>query len=76
MTHFVYMIAQKWLIKTESDICSERKSWNDSYFSAESTIQESGVNKNFTHVQEQKKAMSPRHSAHIPSSVKLPLKVI
>ena len=28
------------------------------------------VNKTFTHVQEQKKAMSPRHSTHIPSSVK------
>ena len=28
------------------------------------------VNKTFTHVQEQKKAMSPRHSAYIPSSVK------
>ena len=31
------------------------------------------VNKTFTHKQEQKKAMSPRHSAYIPSSVKLPL---
>ena len=30
------------------------------------------VNKTFTHVQEQKKAMSPRHSAYIPSSVKSP----
>ena len=28
------------------------------------------VNKTFTHVQEQKKAMSPRHSTYIPSSVK------
>ena len=27
----------------------------------------------FTHVQEQKNAMSLRHSAHIPYSVKLPL---
>ena len=31
------------------------------------------VNKTSTHVQEQKKAMSPRHSAYIPSSVKPPL---
>ena len=31
------------------------------------------VNKTFTHVQEQKKAMSPRHSAYIPSTVKSPL---
>ena len=75
MTHFVYMITQKWFVKTESDICSERKSWNNSYFSAESTFQESGVNKTFTHVQEQKKAMSTRHCAHIPSSVKSPLRI-
>ena len=31
------------------------------------------VNKTFTHVEEQKKAMSPRHSACISSSVKSPL---
>ena len=31
------------------------------------------VNKTFTHVQDQKKAMSPRHSACIPPSVKSPL---
>ena len=31
------------------------------------------LNKTLTHVQEQKKAMSPRHSAYIPSRVKLPL---
>ena len=31
------------------------------------------VNKAFTHVQEQKKAMSHRHSAYIPPSVKSPL---
>ena len=29
--------------------------------------------KTFTHVQEQKKAMSRRHAAYIPSSVKSPL---
>ena len=33
------------------------------------------VNKTFTHVQEQKKAMSQGHSAYIPSSVKSPLNV-
>ena len=31
------------------------------------------VKKTFTHVQEQKRAMSSRHSAYIPSSVKSPL---
>ena len=30
------------------------------------------VNKTFTHVQEQKKVMSPRYSAFIPSSLKSP----
>ena len=30
------------------------------------------VNKTFTHVQELKKAMSPRYSAYTPSSVKSP----
>ena len=30
------------------------------------------VNKTFTHVQEQNKAMSPPHSAYIPSGVKSP----
>ena len=34
------------------------------------------VNKIFTHVQEQKKAMPPRHSANIPSGVKSPLHLI
>ena len=33
------------------------------------------VNKTFTNVQEQKKAMWPRHSAYIPSSVKSPLDI-
>ena len=56
----------------KSDSCLERKSWNDFYFSAESAFQE-GVSKHyFTHVQEQKKAMSPQHSAYIPSSVRSP----
>ena len=30
------------------------------------------INKIFTHVQEQKKAMLPRHFTYIPSSVKSP----
>ena len=30
------------------------------------------VNKTFTHVEEQKRAMPPRHSAYIPSNVKSP----
>ena len=31
------------------------------------------VKKTFTHVQKQKKVMSPRHSAYLPYSVKSPL---
>ena len=41
MTYFVYKNTLKWLAYKEKDICSERKSWNDSYFSGESTFQES-----------------------------------
>ena len=33
------------------------------------------VNKTFTHLQEENKGMSPRHSAYIPPSVKLSLKL-
>ena len=32
----LHMNLQEWLISKESGICSERKSWNDFYFSAES----------------------------------------
>ena len=56
-----------------SDICSERKSWNDSYFSVESTFQESVTKQNFYVCARGKKAMPQRHSAYIPSSVKSPL---
>ena len=34
------------------------------------------VNKIFTYVREQEKAMSPRHSAYISPSVKSPLKTV
>ena len=70
MTHVVYMNTQKWLISKESDICSERKSWNGFYFQWNRHFRKVSVNKTFTHVQEQKKAKSPRHSTSIPSSVK------
>ena len=71
MTHFVYMNTQKWL-----DISSERKSWYDFYFSVESTFQESVSKQNFYACARAKKAMSPRHSAYISSSVKSPLRYI
>ena len=55
MTHFVYMITQKWLVKKESDICLEWKSWNDSYFSVESTFQESVSKQNLRMCKNKKK---------------------
>ena len=64
MTHFVYMITQKWLVITESDIGLERKSWNDSYFSAESTFQESGVNKTFTCARTKKSDVAATFRSH------------
>ena len=39
----------------KSDICSERKSSNDFYFSAELTFRKVSVNKTVRHVQEQKR---------------------
>ena len=72
MTLFVYMNTQKWLVWKENGICSKGKSWNDFYFSAESTFQESVSKKNFYACARAKKAMSSRHSACIPSSVKSP----
>ena len=38
-------------------------------------IRKDSVNKTSTHVQDQKKAISPRHSAYIPPSVKSPLDI-
>ena len=72
MTHIVYMNIQKWLVLKDSDNCSGWKSWNDFYFSAESTFQESVSKQNFYACAKGKKAMSPRQSAYIPSSVKSP----
>ena len=45
-----------------------------STFQRNRQLKKVSVNKTFTHVQEQK-AMSPRHSAYIPSSVKSPLRL-
>ena len=68
MTDFVCMNTQKWLVWKVSDICSERKSWNDFYFSAESTFEESVSKQNFYACTRAKKAMSRRHCANIPSN--------
>ena len=39
-------------------------------------FRKASVNKTFMHVQKQKKAMSLRHSAYIPSNVKSPLEIV
>ena len=48
----------------KSDICSERKSWNDFYFSAESTFQESVSKQDFTHVQNKKSNVAATFRLH------------
>ena len=65
---FTWIHIKDWFKK--KDICLEQKSWNDFYFSAESTIHNEKI---FYACARAKKVMSPRHSACIPSSVKLPL---
>ena len=47
-----------------------------SIFQRNRHFKKASVKKTFTHVQEQEKAMSPRHSAYIPSSVKSPLTIL
>ena len=56
------MNTQEWLISKESGICSERKSWNDFYFSAKSVKK----NKTFMHVLEQKQKQKKRCRRDIP----------
>ena len=69
MTDFFFMNTQKWLVQKESDNCSERKSWNDFSFSAESTFQESVSKKHFCACP---RAKISDVAAYIPSSAKLP----
>ena len=65
---FTWIHIKDWFKK--KNICLEQKSWNDFYFSAESPIHNEKI---FYACARAKKVMSPRHSACIPSSVKLPL---
>ena len=68
MTHFVYMNTKK-----KATFVRSGKVEVISTFKRNRHFRKVLVNKIFTHVQEQKKAMSPRHSAYIPPSVKSPL---
>ena len=66
-----------WIYKNDlfkkKGICLERKSWNNFYFSAESTFQESVSKQNFyACAGAKKKVMLLQHSTCILSSVKLP----
>ena len=78
MTHFGYMILKNDWFKKKATFVRSRKVEMISTFQRNRHFRKASVNKTFTHVQEQKKAMSPRHSAYIPSSVKygrfLPIK--
>ena len=71
MTHFVYMNTQNDWFKKKTTIFWSEKVEMISTFQRNRHFRKVSVNKTFTHVQGQKKkAMSPRHSAYIPSSVK------
>ena len=72
MTHFVYMNTQKSLFKKKATFVRSGKVEMISTFKRNRHFRKVLVNKTFTHLQEQKKPMSPRHSAYIPSSVKPP----
>ena len=66
-----------WIYKNDlfkkKGICLQRKSWNNFYFSAESTFQESVSKQNFyACAGAKKKVMLLQHSTCILSSVKLP----
>ena len=70
MTHFVYMNTQNDWFKKEATFARSRKVERISTFQWNRLFRKVLVNKTFMHVQEQKKAMLPRHSTYIPSSVK------
>ena len=76
MTHFVYMNTLKDWFKKKAIFVRSAKVEMISTFKRNRQFRKAFVNKTFTHVQEGKKAMSPRHSAEIPSSVKSPLDLV
>ena len=76
MTHFVYMNTQKSLFKKKATFVRSGKVEMISTFKRNRHSRKVLVNKTFTHMQEQNKAMSPRHSAYILPSVKSPLRLL
>ena len=73
MTHFFTWIHKNNWFKKKATFVRSEKVEMISTFERNRHFRKMSVNKTFTHVQEQKKAMSPRHSVYIPSSVKSPL---
>ena len=63
MTHFVYMNTQKSLFKKKATFVWSGKVEMISTFRRNRHFKKALVNKTFTHVQEQKKAMSRRNSS-------------
>ena len=72
MTHFVYMNTQNDWFKKKATFVRSGKMEMISTFERNRHFRKVSVKETFTHVQEQKKAMSPRQSANIPPSVKSP----
>ena len=72
MTHFVYMNTLKLLFKKKATFVRSGKVEMISTFQWNRHFRKVLVSKTLTHVQEQKKAMSQRYFASIPSSVKSP----
>ena len=70
MTHFVYMNTQKSLFKKKATFVRSGKVEMISTFKRNRHFRKVLVNKTFTHLQEQKNAIPPQHSAYIQSSVK------
>ena len=76
MTHFVYMNTLKLLFKKKATFVRSGKVEMISTFKRNRHSRKVLVNKTFTHMQEQNKVMSPRHSAYILPSVKSPLRLL
>ena len=73
MTHLFTSIHKNDWFKKKAKIFRSEKVEIVSTFQWNRYFRKVSVNKTFTHVQEQEKAMSPRHCAYIPSGVKSPL---
>ena len=73
MAHFVYLILKNNWIKKKALFVWGGKVEMIPSFQRNRHFSKVLVNKTFTHVQGQRKTMSPRHSAYIPPSVKSPL---